>query len=339
MAAQHAGGKPAAQARVAPAQPVAARVLWLGLGQFLGRSVGMIFHHAGIGRGAERRRHDFTAPGEARIVIGQAQPQRDQHEQGEHRKGRERTDQAQAGNDQQRRQRRPQHRAQAEARCHQRQRLRALFRAGAASDVGLHRRRGGRSEHAVERTGGGEDQDGGGAAEHAVQAGEQRQPAQRERQREGRHAQRHHRLAAASVRAARPVGRHQHPQQRGPGIGEADPHVGDAQVRADRRHHRLHRGVARRGDQHDREQQRHAFRRQVVFLVHRVSAPSPSRPPTRPQARFRPFLRPSDRCFPPISPYLVRSFAVRCLSRLAMTRQICDARLTGQFRKRDPASI
>src|SRR3546814_8979429 len=50
----------------------------------------------------------------------------------------------------------------------------------------------------------------------------------------------------------------EHPQQRRPAERQADPDVGNVQLGADRRQDRLHRGVARRRDKHDREEHRHA---------------------------------------------------------------------------------
>ena len=68
-------------------------------------------------------------------------------------------------------------------------------------------------------------------------------------------AQQRQRLAAVAVALLRPVVREQHPQHRRPGVGDRHPEIGDADLAPDRRHDRLQRGIARRGDQHRREQQ------------------------------------------------------------------------------------
>ena len=61
---------------------------------------------------------------------------------------------------------------------------------------------------------------------------------------------------------SRPKGREHHPQDRRPGVGDRDPEIGDADLPADRRHDRLQRGIARRGDQHRRVKQQEMRRRQ-----------------------------------------------------------------------------
>ena len=65
-----------------------------------------------------------------------------------------------------------------------------------------------------------------------------------------------------TIALARPKGGEQHPQHRRRRIGHRRPQIGDADLAADRRHHRLQRGIARRGDQHRGEQQQEMGRRQ-----------------------------------------------------------------------------
>src|SRR3546814_3141698 len=58
---------------------------------------------------------------------------------------------------------------------------------------------------------------------------------------------------------ARPMRRGEHPEQRRPAESEADPDVGDVQFGADGGKDRLHRGIARRRDEHHRKEHRHAI--------------------------------------------------------------------------------
>ena len=229
MAADQAGDDPWAQARFEPAQLVrldegfvlvffrrrhriggrAARI-----GGFVGRSLG----------------------GELRLVVRQAQAQGDKRGDAHQREDHEGAGQADAGQHHQGRERGADHGAEAEARRDQGQRLRPLGARRPAGDIGLHRRRRGAAEAAVKAARGGEQDQRPERGQIARQPQPEHQSAQREADREAGEAQRHHRLAAPAVGPARPERRADHPQQGRPAIGEADPHIRNAQRRADGRH-------------------------------------------------------------------------------------------------------
>ncbi len=194
---------------------------------------------------------------ELRLVIGQPPPHGDQCDRADQRKHQERPGQPDHGQDHQWGKGGADDRAQPETRRNQRQRLRAFGARRPAGDIGLHCRRGGAAETAIEAARRSKQQEAPERGEDARQAQPQDQSAQDEAGDETEHPERHHRLASALVRFPRPERCAHHPQQRRPAVGQADPNVVHAQRCADRRHHRLHRRIASSGGQHHGEEQRH----------------------------------------------------------------------------------
>ena len=253
--AEEAREHPRPQPRIAPAE--ARR---LGGGSFL--ALGGLLRIERRARPA-RIGHRLAARCELRLVIRQAQAQQHQRDHADRGKAQERPRQPDPEERQhhQRCQRRADHGAEAKARCDQGQGLRALGAGRARGNIGLHRRRRGAAEAAIKAARGGKGDQRPERGHPACQPRPQRRAAQHEGGDKADQPHRHHRLAPALVRAPRPQRRAHHPQERRPAIGEADPYIIDLQRRADRRHHRLHRGVARCRHQHHHEQQRHARRR------------------------------------------------------------------------------
>ena len=89
----------------------------------------------------------------------------------------------------------------------------------------------------------------------AGKAGGERAAADQHRDDEAEQAEPHQRAAAAPVGAVRPDRRHHHPDHGRQREGDRHPDVGDLELAADRGQQRLHRRIARRGDQHHRKEQ------------------------------------------------------------------------------------
>ena len=100
-----------------------------------------------------------------------------------------------------------------------------------------------------------EQAEGQHAADPAAETREQRQSAQQHRDDEAANPHHGQRLAAMVVALLRPVMGEQDPQYRRPGVSDRDLEIVDPDLPADRRHDRLQRSVAGRGDQHRRIEQ------------------------------------------------------------------------------------
>ena len=183
-------------------------------------------------------------------VIGQPQKDRNDDREADGRECEQRAGKAEERQNEQRRHGGTDDRAEPERGRERGERRDAAAAPCLRGEIGLGR--GGRcaTEPAVDGAQQCEGAEGQRTADPAVKPREQRNAAQQHRDDEAADPHDRQGLAAVVIALLRPVRRERDPQDGGPGVGDGDVEIGNADLAPDRRHDRLQRGIARRGHEH-----------------------------------------------------------------------------------------